>query len=36
MKEEHKKTALTILNGLAIAVSVFAIINTALNIEIYM
>jgi hypothetical protein len=36
MKEEQKKKALIFLNGLAIAVSVFAIINTALNIEIYL
>lgn len=36
MKEEQKKKALIFLNGLAIAVSVFAIINTALNIDIYL
>jgi glycopeptide antibiotics resistance protein len=36
MKEEQKKKALIFLNGLAIVVSIFAIINTVLNIEIYM
>jgi glycopeptide antibiotics resistance protein len=36
MKEDQKKKALIFLNGLAIAVSIFAIINTALNIEIYL
>ena len=36
VNEEHKKTILTFLNVFAIAISIFAIINTALNIEIYM
>ena len=36
MKEEHINTALKILNGFGAAISVFAIINTVLNIEIYM
>ena len=36
MKEEHINTALKILNGFGAAISVFAIANTVLNIEIYM
>ena len=36
VNEEHKKTILMFLNVFAIAISIFAIINTALNIEIYM
>jgi glycopeptide antibiotics resistance protein len=36
IKEEHINTALKILNGFGAAISVFAIINTVLNIEIYM
>lgn len=36
MTDEQKIKALTFFNGLAIVVSIFAIINTVLNIEIYM
>ena len=36
IKEVQKKRALTFFNGLAIVVSIFAIINTVLHIEIYM
>ncbi len=36
LRDEAKLKALTFLNGLAIAVSIFAIISTALNIEIYL
>lgn len=36
MKEEHKKWWLSVLTVLAVSISIFAIINTALNIEIYL
>ena len=36
INEENKKTVLKLLNVFAIAIAVFAIINTALHIEIYM